>query len=144
MERSLAISTTTDLPFVRCLAMLRQSLSRSGFRILAEVPFDREFKNHVGMGWSRYTVLFVWSPFHAYQAILGDQEVGILLPFHLIVAEQADGTHVAATDVGMLGRLAGQIGLELLGTDLNRRIQHIYSELRACEQSGSRMVDLTP
>ena len=143
MERSLAISTTIPLPFARCLALLRQALSRSGFRVLAEVPFDREFENHVGMRWSRYTVVLVWSPFHAYQAILGDQDAGILLPFHLIVAEEANATHVAATDVSVLGQMTGHIGLELLGGDISRKIQHIFSELHAYENPASPTADLT-
>lgn len=129
MSRSLALSTTTRLPFTKCLALLRHSLSRAGFRVLAEIPFDREFEQHVGLGWKRYTVLLVWSPFQAYQAILTDEEAGILLPFHLIVAETPDGTHLASTDIEMLGHLSGQIALELLGGNISRRLQDIYSDL---------------
>ncbi len=136
MSQSLAVSTTIRLPFARCLVLLRQSLSRSGFRILAEIPFDREFEQHVGLGWNRYTVLLVWSPFQAYQAVLTDQEAGILLPFHLIVAEGPEGTHVAATDVAMLGHLSGKLALELLGGDINRKLQDICSDLRSLGNSS--------
>lgn len=139
MSQSLAVSTTTRLPFARCLALLRQSLAHSGFRILAEIPFDREFEQHVGLGWKRYTVLLVWSPFHAYQAVLTDQEAGILLPFHLIVAEGPEGTYIASTDVAMLGHLSGQIALELLGSEIRRKLKDIYSDLSS---QGSGFVSI--
>lgn len=137
MSQSLAVSATTRLPFARCLALLRQSLSRSGFRILAEIPFDREFEQHVGLGWKRYTVLLAWSPFQAYQAVLTDREAGILLPFHLIVAEGPEGTHLASTDLAMLGHLSGQLALELLGGDISRKLQDIYSDLSS---QGNKLV----
>lgn len=142
MSHSLAVSTTTPLPFARCLVLLRQSLLGSGFRILAEIPFDREFEHHVGLAWTRYTVLLVWSPFHAYQAVLTDQEAGILLPFHLIVAEGPEGTYLASTDVAMLGHLTGQIALELLGGDISRKIQDIYSQLSSQTDSARQTVRL--
>lgn len=129
MGRSLAVSTVSPLAFGRCLTCLRQSLSRSGFHVLAEIPFEREFRNHLGLVCKRYTVLVVWSPFHAYQAILSEQEAGVLMPFHLIVAEGSDGTHIFATDIAMLGHLSGQLGIELLGREINCKVQDIYSEL---------------
>lgn len=134
MGRSLGVSTTTPLPFAQCLASLRQLLSRSGFSVLSEIPFDREFEHHLGLGWKRYTVLLIWSPFDAYQAVLSEQEAGILIPFHLVVAEGPEGTRLCTTDVAMLGRLSGQIGLELLGGDIGRRMKDVYSDL--CSQGN--------
>lgn len=129
MGRSLGVSATAPLPFAQCLGSLRQLLPRRGFRVLAEIAFDREFENNLGVGWKRYTVLLIWSPFDAYQAVLSEQEAGLLIPFHLVVVEGAQGTHLSTTDVAMLGRLSGQIGLELLGGTIGRRMQNVYSDL---------------
>jgi uncharacterized protein (DUF302 family) len=129
-SHEISISVETPLPFGECLVRLRRILSHAGFRVLAEVPFHREFEEHLGLKWPRYTVLVVWSPFHAYQSVLNDAEAGILLPFHIVVAEREKGTLVAATNLSLLGHMTGRIGLRLVGNDLTKQIQRILDQLR--------------
>lgn len=50
------------------------------------------------------------------------------MPFHLIVAQGPESTYLASTDIAMLGHLSGQIGLELLGGDISRKLQDIYAD----------------
>jgi len=139
-NRELSISVETPLGFDECLGCLRTILRQASFSIIAEIPFDREFKEHLGLSWRRYTVVVVWSPFHAYQGVLNDQEAGILLPFHFVVAETTDGTSVAATNLGLLGDLAGRIGLRLVGANLTRHIQQTLDQLHTARRDGSHVL----
>ncbi|MFQ5740809.1 MAG: DUF302 domain-containing protein [Acidobacteriota bacterium] len=136
VTRDFSLSMQTTQPFDQCLAFLRQSLRQAGFRILAEVPFHREFERHVGLGCQNYTVLIVWSPFLAYQALLSDRDAGIFMPFHFIVAENGKSTLVAATNHALFGRASGKIGVQVLARDLTRKIRQIFSELAAREKSA--------
>ena len=128
-SRELSISVETSLPFGECLTRLRGILSHAGFRVLAEIPFHREFEEHLGLQWPRYTVMVVWSPFHAYQGVLNDIDAGFILPFHFVVAERAGSTLVAATNLSLLGHITGRIGLRLVGNNLSQQIQQILYQL---------------
>lgn len=127
----LSISFETPLGFEQCSVQLREMLSRAGFRVVAEIPFHREFEEHLGLKWPRYTVFVVWSPFPAYQSVLDDTDTGILFPFHMVVAERGERTTVAATNLSLPGQLTGRIGLRLLGDNLTRQIEQVLSQLQA-------------
>jgi uncharacterized protein (DUF302 family) len=127
----LSISFETPLGFEQCSVQLRGILSHAGFRVVAEIPFHREFEEHLGLKWPRYTVFVVWSPFPAYQSVLDDTDTGILFPFHMVVAERGDRTTVAATNLSLPGQITGRIGLRLFGDNLTRQIEQILSRLHA-------------
>ncbi|MHB8525323.1 MAG: DUF302 domain-containing protein [Candidatus Acidiferrales bacterium] len=140
MNRKLAISAETTLPFRQCLDSLRQQLARAGFRIITEVSFDREFEQHVGLKWRRYTVLLVWNAFQAYEALLGETEAGIFLPLHFLVAEGESATTVAGTNVALLAQTTGNVGLQLLARNLGCQIQKIFFELKKQEATPAGAV----
>lgn len=140
MNRELAISAELTLPYRECLESLRQQLIRAGFRVIAEVPFDREFDQHVGLKWRRYTVLLAWNAFQAYQALLDEAEAGIFLPLHFVVAEGESATRVAAANLLPLAHAAGNVGLQLLAHNLGRQIQEIFLELKKQEATPASAV----
>ena len=134
MSRGSSLSMLTTLPFEKCLNLVRQAVHREGFQVIAEIPFHREFERQIGLPWKKYTVLILWSPFLAYQAILSDRDAGIFMPFHFVVAEDGDSTLVAATDHALFGRVIGKVGILVLARHLTNKIQLIFSELAALEE----------
>lgn len=139
MTRDFSHSAVTILPFEETLDLLRALLRREGFRVIAEVPFHREFERHVGMQWRNYTVLVVWSSFLAYQAVLSDRDAGIFMPFNFIVADNGSSTLVVATNHHLFGRLAGTIGVQVLARELNRKINSILSDVSEVEGPGDNV-----
>lgn len=134
MTRDFSHSAITTLPFEDALTFLRELLRVEGFRVVAEIPFHREFDRHVGLPWRRYTVLVVWNPFLAYQAVLSDRDAGIFMPFNFVVAENGSCTLVVATNHLLFGRLAGTIGVQVLARDLNRKIDCLLMRLANVEE----------
>ena len=112
--RNFSLSIKTSAAFDRSLALVRQSLRHEGLRVVAEIPFHQVFARELGLSWQKYTVLIVWSPFLGYWGALSDRDVGMFLPFHLVVAEDETGTLISATNVALFGQLAGTIGVQVL------------------------------
>lgn len=136
--REFALSSQTTLAYEECLDFLRRSLSEEGFRIIAEVPFHREFERQVGLGWQKYTVLIVWNAFLAYQALLSDRDAGIFMPFHIVVGDNGQSTQVTATNHALFGRTIGNLGAQLVFRDLDRNIRSVFSKLSAREKAATR------
>ena len=138
MTRDLSFSIRTTLGFQESLDFLRQELQREGFRVVSEIQFHREFEKTVGLSWQKYTVLVVWSSFHAYQALLSDQDGGLFVPFNLVVAEDSGTTFIATTNHSLSGGLAGSpIGIQVLVRELNRKMRQIFLGLTSHEVTPS-------
>ena len=140
--RDFSFSVRITLGFQECLDLLRQKLQREGFRVVSEVQFHREFERAVGLGWRKYTVLVVWSSFHAYQALISDQDGGLFVPFNLVVAEDEDmgTTLIATTNHGSNGGLAASpIGIQVLVRELNRKMRQIFLDLASHEIGSDRL-----
>lgn len=129
-----SVSMHTTLPFEQCLKFLRRLLPRDGLPIVAEVSFHREFERHVGLSWHNYTVLVVWSPLLAYQAVLTDRAAGLLMPFNVVVAEQGTSTTVSATNPALFGRIVGAVGFQVFTHELARKINQVFSGLPGREE----------
>lgn len=139
MTRDFSNSAVTTLSFEDTVILLRELLRVEGFRVVAEIPFHREFDRHVGLPWSRYTVLVVWNPFLAYQAVLSDRDAGIFMPFNFVIAENGSSTLVVATNHLLFGRLAGSIGAQVLARDLNRKIDCLLKRLADVEEPADNV-----
>lgn len=134
LRSDFSLSTRTTLTFDKSLDFLRRTLPQRGFRIITEVPFHREFEQHVGLRWPNYSVLLVWSPFVAYQALIGDHDAGLYMPFHIIVADSGESTAIAATNPLLFGRMVGTLGSQVLARLLARQIREIFAGLATGEK----------
>jgi uncharacterized protein (DUF302 family) len=133
ITRNFSFSLRTTLDFQECLDLLRQKLRREDFRIVSEMPFHREFEKTVGIRWQKYTVLVIWNPFHAYQALLSDLEGGLFMPFNVVIAEDSGYTSIAVTNHALTGFSEGPVGIQVLVRELNRKMRQIFLELASHE-----------
>lgn len=131
MTRGFCFSARTTTGFQESLDLLRQKLEREEFRVVSEVDFRREFERNSGLAWRNYTVLVVWSPFHAFQALISDQEYGgLFVPFNVVIAEDSETTLLAIANYGLSGGLAeSPIGIQVLVRELHRKVRQIILEL---------------
>lgn len=134
MSNDLSLSIRTTLGFKDCLDFLKQSLFRTEFQIIAEIPFHRTFQRHFGLSSDAYVVLIVWVPFQAFRALLSDRDAGVFNPFPIVVADGGKVTTVVAPNHEFLRSNASSVAIQLLGRDLNRRMRQVFAELAAQEK----------
>ena len=139
MDHKLSISVESQLPFTQCLNSVRHLITRSGFHILAEVPFHREFEQRLGLKFRQYIVLIVWNPFQGYEAVLSDAQAGVLMPFHFVIAESEKATVVAATNLALLARTAGSVGLQFLASKVNQQVHELFFELQKLDSNSAKV-----
>jgi len=133
MTRDFSFSLRTTLGFQECLDLLRQKLQHEDFRVVSEVQFHREFEKTVGLQWQKYTVLVIWNPFHAYQALLSDRDGGLFMPFNVVISEDTGYTSIAVTNHASAGLSKGPIGIQVLVRELNRKMRQVFLELASHE-----------
>lgn len=131
--RDFSFSARTPMPYQRTLSVLREAVKRNGFEVLSELPLDSELQHKVGLRCQQCTLLVLWSPFDAYQALLSDRDGGLLVPVNVTVAERGGATVIAATNHAALSLNGAPIGVQVLAQTLARKVRRIFLEVATQE-----------
>jgi uncharacterized protein (DUF302 family) len=87
-----------EAPFPQVLERARKALQAEGFGVLCEIDVRAKMKEKLGVDFRNYVILGACNPPLAYEALLQDLKVGLLLPCNVVVYEEAGRTVVAAID----------------------------------------------
>lgn len=116
--------TTIALDFERVIENAKQALAAEGFGILCEIDVAGTMKKKLDIDFRPYVILGACNPPLAYQALIKERDIGLLLPCNVIVyADDAPGkTVIAAMDpVEALG-LTGNADLRSLAEEVKSRL----------------------
>ncbi len=92
-----SISTLVKLPFERALRETQQALKEEEFVVITEIDLQAELKKKLGQQIRPYTILGVWVPAWEYQALSQEPDIGLLMPSHVCLWDNGDGTCTLAT-----------------------------------------------
>lgn len=81
--------------FEEALDRVESSLSDAGFGILTEIDVRATLREKLDEEFRAYRILGACSPGLAHRALTADDNVGLLLPCNVVVAETSDGAEVA-------------------------------------------------
>ena len=65
--------------------ILTEKLNEQGFEILTEINVQETLKNKLDVDFKRYEILGACNPSLAYQALVLENEIGLLLPCNIII-----------------------------------------------------------
>jgi len=143
--KDFSISAVRANGYQVALPYLADALKRQGFETLYQFRLNPAVERkvglswrHLGLPWRDYTVLVVWSPPDACQAILSDRDGGLLVPFNVCVAGN-DRITVAAVinHYGALIPRDGPVGARLVIRNLTRKFYQVLEEFSSREGEAS-------
>lgn len=86
----------TALPFVQAVDKAKESLAKEGFGILTEIDVQATLKEKIGKEHDRYVILGACNPSFAYEALIAEKDIGLLLPCNVVVYEDKGKVFVSA------------------------------------------------
>ena len=92
-----SISTVVRLSFARALRETRDALTEEGFVVITEIDLQTELAKKLGRQIRPYTILGAWVPSWEYQALSREPDIGLLMPSHVCLWDNGDGTCTLAT-----------------------------------------------
>jgi uncharacterized protein (DUF302 family) len=92
-----SISTLVKLPFDRALRETHTSLEAEGLIVITEIDLQSELAKKLGQQIRPYTILGVWVPSWEYEALSREPDIGLLMPSHVCLWDNGDGTCTVAT-----------------------------------------------
>ncbi len=143
--KDFSISAARETGYQEAFSYLADALKRQGFETLYQFRLNPAVERkvglswkHLGLPWSNYTVLVVWSPPDACQALLSDRDGGLLVPFNVCVAGN-DRITVAAVinHYGALIPRDGPVGTRLVIRNLTRKFYQVLQEFSSQVEEAS-------
>lgn len=140
-----SISTPVKLPFERALRETYRALKQEGFVILTEIDLQAQLKAKLNQHIRPYTILGVWVPSWEYEALNRDPDIGLLMPSHVCLWENTDGTCTLATaDLKHLCHTEEQTPLAEAARAVNARLRAMVASVQTAwmtDQPSNQLVN---
>ena len=117
------LTTKTTKTYDEAIDKVTSELKKEGFGILTEIDVKETLKKKLDVDFHRYKILGACNPPFAYQALLAEDKIGLMLPCNVIVQETPDGlvevsaidpiASMQAVDNPVLGEIATQLRVKL-------------------------------
>ncbi len=85
------INKEVNLNFEDAESKIREELLKVGFGVLTEIDVKATLKSKINVDFRNYKILGACNPKFAYEALLEEDKLGVLLPCSIIVQEHFNG-----------------------------------------------------
>jgi uncharacterized protein (DUF302 family) len=107
-----------------------EALKQHGFGVLTEIDVKETLKKKLGVDFRNYRILGACNPPFAYQALLAEDHVGVLMPCNVIVQERLDGdVEVSTIDPTMSMQATGNAALAPHAAEIRAKLAAVLDSL---------------
>lgn len=117
------------MPFDQAVDYVTQALKSEGFGVLTTIDVKATMKEKLDVEHRPYVILGACNPHLAHQALSTDDNIGLLLPCNVVVAETADGSEVAIARPKAMLSIAGGEALGTFAEEAEERLGRVLDQL---------------
>lgn len=118
-------SKTTDYNFEQAIDKVTEELKKEGFGVLTSIDVKDTLKKKINVDFKKYTILGACNPALAHQALLAEEELGLLLPCNVIVYEKNDKTVVSIFDPNVMAHLIDNPEMKFVAEEVKNKLQKV-------------------
>jgi uncharacterized protein (DUF302 family) len=117
---------TLDEPFEAVEEKVRKELQKEGFGILTEIDVKTKFREKLGIDFKKYKILGACSPPNAHEAILAEENVGLLLPCNVIVYEKDGKTNLSVIKPTVAMQMVDNPKMERIAEKIEKSLKRAF------------------
>lgn len=117
---------TLALPLATVKDRVTEALKKEGFGILSEIDVAGKFKEKLGIDFPEYLILGACHPQSAHQAILAEEDIGLLLPCNVIIYEKEGQTALAIIRPKVAMQMVDNAKLGALANEVEAKLEKVF------------------
>ena len=130
IETSYGYSRIVKLGYEEAIKFISEEVKKEGFGILTRINVTETFKKKLGVDFKPYTILGACNPSHAYQSLLLEEEIGLMLPCNIIVYVNDRNETVISVVKPMASMLAVEnIALAETAFEVQRKLRSVIENI---------------
>lgn len=118
-----------NIPYGKVIELVRASLKKEGFGILTEIDIQEKMKEKLGLDMSKYVILGACSPANAYQAILTEENIGLMLPCNVIVYEKGGKTVLSFIRPTVAMQMVDNAELQKVSEEVEEKLKKAFDAI---------------
>lgn len=118
-----------DVAYEEAVERVTEALKEEGFGVLTSIDVKKTLEEKIQADYKRYVILGACNPELAHRALTTDDNVGLLLPCNVVVAERNGGSEVSFARPESILEVAGRSELEPVARDAEERLRRVARAL---------------
>ncbi len=119
-----------SLPFEKAEDVVTEELKKEGFGILTRIDVREKFKEKLGIEFRNYVILGACNPPYAHEAILAEEDIGLMLPCNVVIYEKEGKTILSiikpSTAMGMIENEA----LMHIAQEVESKLKQVFDSIK--------------
>ena len=118
-----------DISFYKAIDKVTNELEKEGFGILTKIDVKEKFKEKLDIDFKNYVILGACNPQSAYEAIMAEENIGLMLPCNVIVYEKEKHTIVSIISPTTAMGMINNEDLKKVGERIENKLKQVIDVL---------------
>ena len=119
----------TDIPYETAVEVVTEALKEHGFGVLTEIDVQAKLKEKLGIDFKKYKILGACNPPNAHQAILAEENIGLMLPCNVIVYEKGGRTVVSIIKPTAAMAMINNGKLKKIAQEVEAQLEKVFESI---------------
>ena len=115
--------------FNETINLITEELKKEGFGILTRIDVKEKFKEKLGIEFKRYEILGACHPKSAYEAILAEENIGLMLPCNVIIYEKDGKIGISIIKPTMVMGMINNDKLKSVAEEVELKLEKVINSI---------------
>ena len=119
-----------DRPFEEAVEVVTEELKKEGFGILTTIDVKDKFKEKLNIDFKKYVILGACNPPSAHEAILAEENIGLMLPCNVIVYEKENKTVISIIKPAVAMEMIDNEELKQIAKKVETKLHNVFDSIK--------------
>ena len=115
-----------EASFEEAITKATNELKKEGFGILTKIDVAEKFKEKLGIDFEKYIILGACNPPSAHEAILVEENIGLMLPCNVAIYKKQNKTVVSIIKPTVAMKMIGNSELEHIASAIEKKLKKVF------------------
>lgn len=118
-----------EASFNETVVKVTEALKREGFSVLTSIDVQQKFKEKLGIDFPHYVILGACNPIFAHQAIVAEENIGLMLPCNILVYEKDGKTVLAVMKPTLAMKMISKPELANIAQTVEAKLKSVFDSV---------------